>query len=115
MRAIVSGGTILSSDIFCERSKCIGNAFAKYGGITFTIYDVRRRQTESAHVRGTMTHWHHPASEPFGQKLRFCPICLTAVGSFVRFGKLARIARGSRAGAASAYSSSPAQDLAPLS
>ncbi len=28
-------------------------------------------------VRCTLTHWHHPASEPCGQKLRFCPICLT--------------------------------------
>ena len=24
-----------------------------------------------------MTHWHHPASEPCGRKLRFCPTCLT--------------------------------------
>ena len=49
-----------------------------------TMYDVRctiakfARNAPIAWRRPcTMTHRHHPASEPCGRKLRFCPTCLT--------------------------------------
>ena len=144
MGTIVPEGMVLSSDIFCKRSKCTGQTPSSceaaahvrcrmYDGggwrrpctteadgvCLCTIFDVRctiwiiardaqGRQSRSEwnvikqrtdvirkvrkgggrrslpmYDRGgwrrpcMMTHRHHPASEPCGRKLRFCPTCLT--------------------------------------